>query len=133
GLQPLFGSVMMAVGFSAVSAVLWVGGREVLAGRLSPGGLISFLFYLTMLIGPLQNLATIYGSFQRAAGGAARVFEVLDIRPAIVDAPDAYELPPVRGQVEIRDLWFRYTPDTPDVLRAVSLIAESAATVAIVG
>jgi subfamily B ATP-binding cassette protein MsbA len=124
---------MMTSVFIAFGAVLWFGGREVLAGRLTPGGLISFLFYLTILTGPLQSLANIYGSFQRALGGAARVFEVLDTPPSIVDAPDAYELPPVRGRVEVRDLWFQYSPDRPDVLRGVSLVAEPGETVAIVG
>jgi len=132
-LQSFFQSAMMTAIFVAMAVVLWAGGREVLAGRLTPGGLISFLFYLTMLTGPLQNLANIYGSFQRAAGGAARVFEVLDTPPAIVDAPDAYELPPVRGHVEVRDLWFRYAPETANVLCGVSLVAQPGETVAIVG
>ncbi|MGI8825630.1 MAG: ABC transporter ATP-binding protein [Chloroflexota bacterium] len=132
-LQSFFQSSMMTVIFVALATVLWVGGREVLAGRLTPGGLISFLFYLTMLTGPIQNLAGIYGSFQRAAGGAARVFEVLDTLPSIVDAETAYELPYVRGQVEIRDLWFTYSPETLDVLRGVSLMAQPGETWAIVG
>lgn len=132
-IQALFQSAMMAGMFIALAGVLWAGGQEVLAGRLTPGGLISFLFYLTFLTGPLQNLASIYGSFQRAAGGAARVFEVLDTTPAIVCAKDAYELPPVRGHVEVRDLWFSYAPETPDVLRGVGLMARPGETVAIVG
>lgn len=132
-LQSLFQSAMMTAVFVAFAAVLWVGGREVLAGRLTPGGLISFLFYLTILTGPLQNLANIYGSFQRAAGGAARVFEVLDTPPSIVDAPDAYGLPPVVGHVEVRDLWFRYAPETPYVLCGVSLAARPGEKVAIIG
>src|SRR5205085_6475104 len=96
-LQSLFQSTMMTAIFVAMAAVLWFGGHEVLAGRLTPGGLISFLFYLTMLAGPMQSLAGIYGSFQRAAGGATRVFEVLDTPPAIADLPGAFELPPVSG------------------------------------
>lgn len=132
-LQSLFQSAMMTAIFTAFAIVLWVGGGEVLAGRLTPGGLISFLFYLTFLTGPLQNLATIYGSFQRAAGGAARVFEVLDTPPAIVDAPDAYELPAVSGHVEVCDLWFRYAPELPYVLRGVNLVAQPGETIAVVG
>lgn len=132
-LQSLFQSTMMTVVFLAFATVLWVGGREVLAGRLSPGGLISFLFYLMMLTGPIQSLAGMYSSFQQAVGGAARVFEVLDTEPAIVDSPDAYELPSVTGQVEISDLWFSYAPDTPDVLRGITLRAQPGETVAIVG
>ncbi len=131
-LQSLFQSAMMTAVFAAFAAVLWFGGREVLAGRLTPGGLISFLFYLMILTGPLQNLSQIYTSFQRAAGGAARVFEVLDTPPTVVDAPNAKELPTVHGLVEVRDLSFHYVPETP-VLCDVSLIARPGETVAIVG
>jgi len=131
-LQSIFQSAMITAVFAAFAAVLWFGGREVLSGRLTPGGLISFLFYLTLLMGPLQNLSGIYTSFQRAAGGAARVFEVLDTPPAIVDAPHAATLPSPRGLVEVRDLWFHYLPEAP-VLRGVSLIARPGETIAIVG
>jgi len=131
-LQSLFQSTMMTAVFAAFAAVLWFGGREVLSGRLTPGGLISFLFYLTILTGPLQNLSGIYTSFQRAAGGAARVFEVLDTPPTMVDAPHAQTLPQPRGLVEVRDLWFHYMPEAP-VLRGVSLVARPGETIAIVG
>jgi ATP-binding cassette, subfamily B, bacterial MsbA len=131
-LQSLFQSVMTTAVFAALAAVLWVGGREVLAGRLTPGGLISFLFYLMTLIGPLQSLATIYSSFQTAAGGASRVFEILDTPPTIVDAPDAYPLPPVLGHVEVSNLSFRYGGGR-EVLSNVSLEALPGEIVAIVG
>jgi ATP-binding cassette, subfamily B, bacterial MsbA len=137
-LQAAFESAMMSAIFAALAAVLWFGGREVLAGRLTPGGLVSYLFYLTILIGPMQGLSAIYGSFQRAAGGAVRVFEVLDTPPTIVDAPDAVDLPAARsgaasqGLVEVRDLSFHYEPEAP-VLRGVSLVARPGETIAIVG
>jgi subfamily B ATP-binding cassette protein MsbA len=131
-LQSLFQSIMMTAVFAALAAVLWVGGREVLAGRLTPGGLISFLFYLMTLTGPLQNLANIYASFQSAAGGASRVFEILDTPPAIVDAPDAYRLPPVLGHVEVQDLGFRYEGGL-QVLSNVNIEALPGEIVAIVG
>ncbi|HEX6507832.1 MAG TPA: ABC transporter ATP-binding protein [Chloroflexota bacterium] len=132
-LQSLFQSVMMTAVFVAFAAVLWVGGREVLAGRLTPGGLISFLFYLMTLTGPLQGLAGIYTSFQGAIGGASRVFEVLDTPPSIVDAPDAYTLPAVLGHIRVDNLSFRYIAEGPEVLRGVSFVAQPGETVAIVG
>ena len=132
-LRSFFEAAMTTVGFGAVAVVLWAGGREVLAGRLTPGGLISFLFYLVMLVGPLQTLGSLYGQFQQALGGATRIFALLDIVPAIVDAPDAYALPPVRGRVEVQDLSFAYGEDRPLVLRDVDLVAEPGQTVALVG
>ena len=137
-LQSAFQSGMMTAIFAALAAVLWFGGREVLAGRLTPGGLISYLFYLTILIGPMQSLSQVYASFQRAAGGAVRVFEVLDTAPTIVDAPDAVDLPEqgsgaaAQGLVAVRDLSFAYSPETP-VLRGISLTARPGETIAIVG
>jgi len=135
-LRALFEAVMTTAGFAAVAVVLWFGGHEVLAHRLTPGGLISFLFYLMLLIGPLQSLASLYNEFQQALGGAARIFELLDTRPAIVDAPGAYALPPVRGHLEARGLSFAYGADGRTgvvVLDEVNLIATSGQIVALVG
>jgi subfamily B ATP-binding cassette protein MsbA len=61
------------------------------------------------------------------------VFEVLDTPPAITEAPDAYVLPPVQGRVSMRDVWFRYGPEGPDVLWGIDLDALPGETVAIVG
>lgn len=131
-IRSAFEALMLTAGFSAVAGVLWFGGREVLAGRLTPGGLISFLFYLTLLIGPLQGLASLYGQFQLAAGGASRIFELLDTAPTIVDRPGAHQLEVVRGSVEFRDVCFRYAAGR-DVLKNVSLMAYPGQRVAVVG
>ena len=135
-LRALFEAVMTTAGFAAVAVVLWFGGHEVLAHRLTPGGLISFLFYLMLLIGPLQSLASLYNEFQQALGGAARIFELLDTRPAIVDAPGAYALPAVRGHLEIHGLSFAYGADGrmgPVVLDKIDLTAAPGQVVALVG
>ncbi len=132
-LRSLFEAVMTTAGFVAVASVLWVGGHEVLAGRLSPGGLISFLFYLVLLIGPLQTLATLYNELQQALGGAVRIFDLLDAQPDIVDAPGARPLRIVDGRVDIRALSFAYSLDGPLVLQDVTLAAEPGQTVALVG
>ncbi len=135
-LRALFEAVMTTASFAAVAVVLWFGGHEVLAHRLTPGGLISFLFYLMLLIGPLQSLASLYNEFQQALGGAARIFELLDTRPAIVDAPGAYALPAVRGHLEVRGLSFAYGTDDctgPVVLDEVDLTAAPGQVVALVG
>ncbi len=132
-LGALFGAIMMAAGFGSIAVVLWYGGHEVLAHRLTPGGFISFLFYLMMLVGPLQGLAQIYSAFQQALGGATRIFGLLDMAPTVVDAPGAYALPPVRGRVELRGVSFAYSPDRPEVLRDVDMVVEAGRTVALVG
>lgn len=132
-LRSLFEAVMTTAGFIAVASVLWVGGREVLAGRLSPGGLISFLFYLVFLIAPLQTLASLYNELQQALGGAIRIFDLLDEQPSIVDAPGARPLSIVNGRVDVRALSFAYSLDGPLVLHDVTLGAAPGQTVALVG
>lgn len=132
-LRSIFEAGMVTVAFLAIGGVFWFGGHEVLAGRLTPGGLISFIFYMTLLVSPIQSLSVLYGQFQQAAGGATRVFEILDTPPAVVDAPDAYALPPVQGYIEIDHLHFAYKRGTQEVLRDVTLAALPGQRIALVG
>lgn len=126
------GPLMSLLVYGSLGLVMWMGGREVLLGRLTPGQLIAFLFYATMLSGPLSSFGGLYGQIQAAVGATERAFELLDTRPEISDAPDAVPLPPVRGHVVFRDVEFDYDPRQP-VLRDVSLEALPGEVVALVG
>ena len=127
-LGPLIGLLL----YGSMVLVLWLGGREVLEGRLTPGQLISFLFYAIMLIGPLGGFASFYGQVQNALGASERVFELLDARPEIVDAPGAEALPSLAGRVTFEGVCFEYDPRQP-VLDQVSLEVEPGQMVAVVG
>ena len=118
--------------YASLALVLWVGGQEVLHGRLTPGELISFLFYATMLTGPLGSIAGLYGQVQTALGATERVFELMDTQSDIVEAPDAVPLPPVAGHLVFDHVSFDYDPRQP-VLRDVSLAAQPGQVVALVG
>ena len=126
------GPMISLLMYSSLILVLWFGGREVLNGRLTPGELIAFLLYATMLTGPLGSFAGLYGQVQAALGATERVFELLDVAPEIAEAPDAQPLPPVAGQVVFDDVSFDYDPRQP-VLRRVTLEAEPGQVVALVG
>jgi subfamily B ATP-binding cassette protein MsbA len=127
-LGPLVGLLL----YGSLILVLWLGGQEVLAGRLTPGQLIGFLFYAVLLIGPLGGFASFYGQVQSALGATTRVFELLDTQPEIVDAPDAEPLPPVSGRISFENVGFAYDPRQP-VLSDVSLEIEPGQVVAVVG
>jgi ATP-binding cassette, subfamily B, bacterial MsbA len=127
-LGPLIGLLL----YGSLILVLWLGGREVLAGRLTPGQLIGFLFYAVLLIGPLGGFASFYGQVQNALGATTRVFELLDAQPEIVDAPDARPLPPLAGRVTFESVCFDYDPRQP-VLSDVTLEVEPGQVVAVVG
>ena len=145
--QSLLGPVNELIGFAAFVIVLWVGGREVLAGRLSVGDLVAFIFYLFMLVEPLIGLSNLYSQIQTALGASERVFELLD-EPVDVSLLDAStpELPPVAGDVAFEQVSFSYpialsnadnTPvDVPrdyPVLRDVTFEALPGQVVALVG
>jgi ATP-binding cassette, subfamily B, bacterial MsbA len=145
--QSLLGPVNELIGFSAVVIVLWFGGREVLAGRLTAGDLVAFLFYLFMLVEPLVALSNLYSQMQAALAAAGRVFEVMDEpAEAVSDDPSAVELPPVKGQVSFEHVSFSYAHPSTDVdngaentqadrsvLRDVTFEAQPGQVVALVG
>ena len=114
--------------------VLWVGGRGVLEGRLSLGVLVAFSGYVAYLAWPTMALGWVLAIVRRGLAAFGRVTEILDTRPGILDGPEATPAGgPLRGEIEIRGLTFRYAPDRPPALRDVSLRVEAGGSVAIVG
>jgi subfamily B ATP-binding cassette protein MsbA len=131
-VRATFVSFIGFLAFAAITLVLWFGGREVLAGRLTPGGLISFLFYIFLIAGPLGTLTGLYGQTQEALGAAGRIFEVLDTLPEITDRPGAIDLPPLARSLAFQDVHFSYAPGH-EILHGVSFVVEAGRMVAVVG
>ncbi len=133
-LRAMFFGIVGFVAFAAVVAVMWQGGAQVLAGRLTAGALVSFLLLALIVAAAVGSLASLFGNFQEAIGAAARVFELLDTRPTVRE-PDA-PVPlarPVRGAVVFEQVTFRYADDLPAVLHEVSLAIRPGEVVALVG
>jgi subfamily B ATP-binding cassette protein MsbA len=126
------GPMISLVLYGSLSLVLWMGGQEVMHGRLTPGQLVGFLFYAVMLTGPLGGFAGLYGQIQSALGATERVFGLLDTRPEIVDSPEARPLPPIVGHVAFYNVSFDYDPRQP-VLHDVTLEASPGEVCALVG
>lgn len=139
-LTNVFWTVVGTLFLASLVGIFWYGGREVLAGRLTAGALVAFIFYAFNIARSVGGLARLYTSFATAAGASSRLFELLDTVPTIADAPDAMPLPsPVRGAVAFENVSFGYAAaDAGDeaprrVLSGVSLRAEPGETVALVG
>lgn len=134
-LGAILGPVISLLAFSAIALVLWIGSREVIAGRLTPGQLVSFLLYTMMIASPIASFTSLYAQFQRALGASERVFQLLDTTPEMQDAPGAPDLPPIRGEVRFEGVYFDYGEATEArvVLQAIDLVAHPGQVVALVG
>jgi ATP-binding cassette subfamily B protein len=127
--------VVILLGFGAITFSLWVGGRDVIAGRMSGGDLAAFVFYAIMLASSGATLSELWGEVQRAAGAADRLTELLHTRPGIAAPAVAQPFPPGKGgAVDFAEVSFRYPsrPDTP-ALDDVTFTVEPGETVALVG
>jgi ATP-binding cassette subfamily B protein len=127
-----FPSMSFFLGVSAM-LVLWLGSRDVMAGRLTLGEFVAFNAYLTMLAWPMIAFGWVTNMLQRGMASWKRMLEVLDTRAAIADEPSAAApAAPISGEIEIRDLSFSFGAGPP-VLSDVSARVPAGSTVAIVG
>lgn len=113
--------------------VLWVGGRGVMQGALSVGDFIAFGLYLGMLTWPMIALGWVVNLFQRGAASMGRLNRVFAARPAIADAEAPVELAEIRGELEFRDVSYRYPGTERWVLRNLSFRVPAGSTLAVVG
>jgi ATP-binding cassette subfamily B protein len=121
--------------FSSVVVVLWVGAQDVLAGRISAGRLSQFVLYAVFAAAGLGQLSEVWGEISQASGAAERLFEILNVRPAIVPPARPAELPqPPRGELSFENVRFAY-PSRPEiaVLDGVSFAVRRGEKLAIVG
>jgi ABC-type multidrug transport system fused ATPase/permease subunit len=116
----------------ATAVILVYGGNRVVDGALSIGVLASFVFYLQSFFDPIQSLSQLYTTYQSGMAALDKIFELLDEKPDIADAPGAVELPRVRGEIWFEDVTFSYGGEAP-ALEHVSLVVPPGQTLALVG
>jgi ATP-binding cassette subfamily B protein len=109
----LVATVILLV-FGAVGVILWIGGHDVVGGRITAGQLSAFVFYAVIVAGSAGTISEVVGDVQRAAGATERLFELLAIEPEIRAPEHPVAMPePARGIVTFDDVTFRY-PSRPD-------------------
>jgi ATP-binding cassette subfamily B protein len=121
--------------FGAVGVVLWVGGQEVLAGRLSGGELSAFVFYAVLVASSVGTLSEVAGDLLRGAGASERLIELLEQKPAVSSPDRPNDMPrPAAGLIEIDNLGFAYPANpTTRVLSGLTLRIAPGEKIALVG
>ena len=114
-------------------AVVWVGGLQVIGLQLSVGELVAFTGYLGFLLMPMFMIGMIGSMFSRAEASAHRLFEVVDAESDVLNKQDAIVLSEVKGEVEFKNVSFRYIGAESNVLSEVSFTASPGQTVAVLG
>jgi len=118
---------------AAMVVALWLGGHAMVRGEVTNGELVLFLLYVGMLTFPMIALGWVVNLFQRGAASMGRVSRILGAVPEIADAGGAEAPAEIRGDIEFRNVTFRYPGTERDILRDVSFHVPAGSTVAIVG
>lgn len=129
-----FPSAIELLGALATALVVWRGGAAVLdEGSITPGVLVAFVLYIERFFDPIRDLSRRYDTMQSTMAGSERIFSLLDTPVEVQDAPDARDLPPIEGRVDLEGVSFHYPDDLTPVLKNINLHVRAGETVALVG
>jgi len=111
--------------------LLWFGGQDVIAGRMSVGTIVAFNSYLVMISWPIRRLGWIVNGLARASASGERIFEIVDTKSAVVEKPNAIVLPRLSGHVRFEHVTFSY--GGKPVLKDVDIDAKPGQVIALLG
>ena len=131
-ISAFFGPTIGFIALSTSLILLWYGGREVITGGISPGELIAFILYATIIAGPMGSFARMYTRLQEGLGASKRLFELLDMHGEVRDLPGAQPMPSIAGRVEFDGVRFHYRKEQ-EILKDISLTIEPGQMIALVG
>src|SRR6266850_260384 len=130
GMSP---PIIELIGILFIVVLLFFGEREIRLGRMDKAQFLLFLILLFRSYDPMRKLSRLQNSMSQALAAARHVWEVMDERAEMPEKPDAVELPPLRNEIEFRDVHFGYANETRSVLRGVTLVVPAGKMVALVG
>ncbi len=125
-------SIMTLSFYGSMGLLLWYGGTRVAAGTMTAGRLTEFLIYMNLLQSPIRQIAMIVSAAARATTSGQRLFEILDLEPAVADRPGAKDLAVTRGVLRFERVDFAYDPGVP-VLHDISFEVRPGRALGIVG
>ena len=116
--------------FAAVAVTFLVGVQPWIG--LTAGEVVAFYLYLSRFFNPVQNLADQLNNLQRARTASERLFNLLEVEPEVLDAPDAVDIDHFEGKIEFRDVWFAYKPGEW-ILKGINFVIEPKQSIAFIG
>ncbi|HET6909999.1 MAG TPA: ABC transporter ATP-binding protein [Mycobacteriales bacterium] len=131
-LNAVYGPGSQLIGGVGQALIVLIGGYFVLHHQLSIGTLTAFVLYLGNFFAPIQQLVQLYGTYQQGQAAVRKLSDLFATVPSVQEAPDATDLPPIRGEIELRGVDFAYSPGVP-VLEDISLLIPAGETIALVG
>lgn len=131
--EAYFYSGMNAFSQLLTLAIIIFGGLAILGNSLTLADLLTYLLCVAILIEPINRLVNFARVFHEGTTGFNRFMDIMELTPEIQDSPDATELTPCRGEIEFRQVWFKYRPDLDYVLKDFSLTIGAGEFVALVG
>lgn len=134
----IFRPMVYMLYISSVMCLFYIGGKGCIQGgtflgqAFTSGTIVTFYMYISRFYNPIQTLAEQFNTLQSAFASAEKIFTILDMKPEVVDEPDAVALSEVKGEIEFQHVWFAYKPGEW-VLKDVSFHVSPKQTVAFVG
>ncbi len=116
----------------AIGLAIYYGSRMIVDDAMELGALVAFILYIQRFFDPIRNMTMQYTQLQRSMASGARIFDMMDWDPDLVDAPDAITAPPIKGDIQLKDLTFSYVPGEV-VIKNVNLHIKPGEVAAIVG
>ena len=131
--EAMLSPVLAMIGASGIAIVIWVAGYQVTHGQMTLGALTSFVIALLLLYSPIKNIGRINGVLQPALAAAARIFELLDIQPELIDSPNAVRLENEPHHLQFVEVSYRYPGHTNLVLQDINIDVPPGRMIALVG
>lgn len=129
----IFWPIVEVLASIAMALVVWYGGGRALMGQVTFGVLLAFIQYVRQFFNPIRGLSEKYNTLQSALASSERIFDVLDTPKQVVEPRNPKPLKSVRGEIEFRNVWFRYNEGDELILKDVSFKVKPGELLAIVG
>ena len=117
----------------ATAAIILYGGSQAIDGAIQIGVIVAFIGYLQVFFEPIQQLSQLYTTYQQGMAALDKIFELLDTEPDMVDAPGAIDPGPLRGEIDLDEVWFSYADNEDWAVSDIDLHVPPGQTLALVG